>query len=74
VTAGGAVAGYARAFHRFRGAENLFYPAWVGRSLGGEAVVELRPGPGLGALVRGFVEAGDDWRAGRVFWGVTYSF
>jgi hypothetical protein len=74
VLAGGTAVGHARAFHRRRGDENLFHPQWTGGSVGGEAALQVQPGPGAGAVVRGFLESGDGWRAARVFTGLTWSF
>lgn len=74
VLPGGAAVAHGRAFQRLRGEENLFHPQWGGRSAGAEAALQLQPGPGAGAVIRGFIEAGDDWRAGRVFAGLTWTF
>jgi hypothetical protein len=74
VTPGGAAVGHGRVFQRQRGDENLFHPQWGGRSLGAEGSLQIQPGPRAGALIRGFIEAGDGWRAARVFAGLTWLF
>jgi hypothetical protein len=74
VLPGGAAVGHVRAFHRLRREENLFSPEWEGPSLGAEALLHYQPGPGAGALLRGYLESGDGWRAARLFGGVTWSF
>jgi hypothetical protein len=56
-----------RAFRRTRGEENLFAPERAGRSAGGELGAHWRPARGRWALqLRGDVEGGEEWRAGRL--------
>jgi hypothetical protein len=74
VTAGGGLTMDGRFFRRYRGIENLFAPEWTGVSLGGEVALQFQPGSGPGAVVRAHVENGQDWRAGHVFAGVSWSF
>lgn len=74
VVAGGAVAADGRIFRRDRGIDNLFAPEWSGPSVGGEVSLRLQPGPGPGGVVRGALESGRDWRAAKLFAGLTWSF
>jgi hypothetical protein len=74
VTAGGTLTVDGRLFRRYRGMENLFAPEWAGVSLGSEVSLQFQPGNGPGAVLRGHIENGQDWRAGQVFAGVTWSF
>jgi hypothetical protein len=74
VGAGGALAVDGRIFRRDRGIENLFAPEWAGTSLGGQVSLHFQPGSGPGGVLRAHFEHGQDWRAGQVFAGVTWSF
>jgi hypothetical protein len=75
VAADGLLALDGRLFGRYRGAGNMLAPEWQGQSLGAEASVDLVPGPGgPGATLRGYIERGSEWRAGRIFVGATWSF
>jgi hypothetical protein len=74
VLGGGGTVVNGRVFFRDRGDGNLFAPQWSGTSLGADASLHVRWSGGAGAALRGFIEGGEDWRAGRVFAGMTWTF
>jgi hypothetical protein len=74
VLGGGATVLHARAFRRERGDGNLFWPQWGNTSVGAEVSLLARSSGAAGAALRGFIEAGDGWRAGQLFAGLTWSF
>lgn len=74
VLASGVVVLHGRAFRRNRGDGNMLWPQWGGTSVGAEGSLQVQPGPGAGMVLRGFIETGDDWRGGRLFAGLTWSF